>query len=109
MGVLVDPQVEQGGEDLSAEVAAVGQLLLVRPDVLQELVQLLEGLRAGLQHALVHLQRAVEGGVRLASRLSWCKSALCDVTKRHGSLISGHSSRALAPPSETLLFRQLNR
>lgn len=56
MGVLVDPQVEQGGEDLAAEVAAVGQLLLVRPDVLQELVQLLEGLQAGLQHTLVHLQ-----------------------------------------------------
>lgn len=44
VGVLVDPQVEQGGEDLAAQVAAVGQLLLVRPDVLQELVQLLEGL-----------------------------------------------------------------
>lgn len=48
VGVLVDPKVEQGGEDLAAEVAAVGQLLLVGPDVLQELVQLLEGLRAGL-------------------------------------------------------------
>lgn len=52
----MDPQLKEGGEDLAAEVAAVGQLLLVRPDVLQELIQLLEGLRAGLQHALVHLQ-----------------------------------------------------
>lgn len=63
VGVLVDPQVEQGGEDLAAEVAAVGQLLLVRPDVLQELVQLLEGLRAGLEHALVHLPGASQWGL----------------------------------------------
>lgn len=56
MRVLVDSQLKEGGEHLAAEVAAVGQLLLVRPDVLQELIQLLEGLRAGLQHTLVHLQ-----------------------------------------------------
>lgn len=37
-------------------MAAVGQLLLVGPDVLQELVQLLEGLGAGLQHTLIDLQ-----------------------------------------------------
>lgn len=58
----MDAQLEEGGEHLAAEVAAVGQLLLVRPDVLQELVQLLEGLRAGLQHALVHLRGRVGGG-----------------------------------------------
>lgn len=52
----MDSQFEQRGEHLAAEVAAVGQLLLVRPDVLQELIQLLEGLRAGLQHTLVDLR-----------------------------------------------------
>lgn len=52
----MDSQFEQGGEHLAAEVAAVGQLLLVCPDVLQELIQLLEGLGAGLQHALINLQ-----------------------------------------------------
>lgn len=56
MGVLVDSQFEQRGELLAAEVAAVGQQLLVRPDVLQELIQLLEGLGAGLQHTLVDLR-----------------------------------------------------
>lgn len=54
--VLVDSQFKQWGEHLAAEVAAVGQLLLVRPDVLQELIQLLEGLGAGLQHTLINLQ-----------------------------------------------------
>lgn len=56
MGVLVHAQLKQRGEDLAAEVAAVRQLLLVGPDVLQELVQLLEGLGARLQHTLVNLQ-----------------------------------------------------
>lgn len=56
VGVLVDAQFEQRGEHLAAQVAAVGQLLLVRPDVLQELIQLLEGLGAGLQHTLINLR-----------------------------------------------------
>lgn len=49
------PQLEQGGEDFAAEVAAVRQLLLVRSDVFEELVELLEGLGAGLDHALINL------------------------------------------------------
>lgn len=57
----MDPQLEQGGEHLAAEVAAVGQLLLVRPDVLQELIQLLEGLGAGLHNTLINLQGRVGG------------------------------------------------
>lgn len=57
-------QFKQRREHLAAEVAAVGQLLLVRPDVLQELIQLLEGLGAGLQHTLINLQGS-ECGVRI--------------------------------------------
>lgn len=57
----MDSQFKQRGEHLAAEVAAVGQLLLVRPDVLQELIQLLEGLGARLQHALVNLQGSESG------------------------------------------------
>lgn len=52
----MDSQFKQRGEHLAAEVAAVGQLLLVRPDVLQELIQLLEGQGAGLEHTLINLQ-----------------------------------------------------
>lgn len=52
----MDPQFKQRGEHLTAEVAAVGQLLLVRPDMLQKLIQLLESLGAGLQHTLINLQ-----------------------------------------------------
>ena len=55
VGVLVDPQLKQRGEHLAAQVAAVRQLLLVGPDVIQELLQLLEGLGARLYHALVDL------------------------------------------------------
>lgn len=53
--VLVHAQFEERGEDFVAEVTAVRQLLLVRPDVLKELVQLLKGLGAGLQHAFINL------------------------------------------------------
>lgn len=55
VGVLVDSQFKQRGEHLAAEVTAVGQLLLVSPDVLQKLIQFLEGLGAGLEHTLVNL------------------------------------------------------
>lgn len=58
VGVLVDSQFKQRWEHLAAEVAAVGQLLLVCPDVLQKLIQLLEGLGARLQHTLINLQRS---------------------------------------------------
>lgn len=46
MGVLVESQLKERGEHLAAQVAAVGQLLLVRPDVFQKLIQNLEGLGA---------------------------------------------------------------
>lgn len=65
VGVLVDSQFKQRGEHLAAEVTAVGQLLLVRPNVLQELIQLLEGLGAGLQHTLINLLSFVLGQVGL--------------------------------------------
>lgn len=65
VGVLVDSQFEQRREHLAAEVAAVSQLLLVRPNVLQELIQLLEGLGAGLQHTLINLLPFVLGQVGL--------------------------------------------
>lgn len=56
MGVLVDSQFKQRREHLVAEVAAVGQLLLVCADVVQKLIQLLEGLGARLQHTFINLQ-----------------------------------------------------
>lgn len=46
--VLVYSQFKQRREHFSTEVAAVGQLLLVRSDVLQKLIQLLESLGAWL-------------------------------------------------------------
>lgn len=56
MGVLVHPQFKQGGEHFAAQVAAVRQLLLVRSNVFEELIELLEGLGAGLHHTLINLQ-----------------------------------------------------
>lgn len=55
VGVLVDSQFKQRREDFPTEVAAVGQLLLVCSDVLQELVQLMECLGARLQHTFINL------------------------------------------------------
>lgn len=66
----MDSQLKQGGEDLAAEVAAVRQLLLVRPDVFQEVVKLLEGLGAALQHTLIHLQGNTQQAVRAAACLT---------------------------------------
>lgn len=57
VGVLVDAQLVQGGEVLATEVAAITQLLLVALDVLEEGLQFLEGLSAGLHHTLVHLSQ----------------------------------------------------
>lgn len=51
----MDAQLVQGGEVLAAEVTAITQLLLVALDVLEEGLQFLEGLSAGLHHTLVHL------------------------------------------------------
>lgn len=53
--VLVDSQFKQRWKHFGTEVAAVGQLLLVCPDVLQELIQLVESLGARLQHAFINL------------------------------------------------------
>lgn len=58
-------QVVQRGEVLATEVAAVAQLLLVALDVLQERVQLREGLRTALDHTFVHLLILVLGHVGL--------------------------------------------
>lgn len=58
MGVLVHPQLKQRGEHLATQVAAVGELLLVRPDVLQEQIQLLERLGTGLHHTLIYLKHS---------------------------------------------------
>lgn len=55
VGVLVDSQFKQRWEHFPTEVAAVGQLLLVRSDVLQELIQLMESLGARLQHTFINL------------------------------------------------------
>lgn len=57
VGVLVDSQFKQRREHFPTEVAAVGQLLLVCSDVLQELIQLMEGLGARLQHTFINLAK----------------------------------------------------
>lgn len=62
VGVLVDAQLIQREEVLAAEVAAVTQLLLVALDVVEERLQLLEGLSAALHHTLVHLGEEGEQG-----------------------------------------------
>lgn len=54
--VLVQAELEQRREHLGTQVTTVRQVLLVRTDVLEEELQLLEGLRARLHHTLVHLQ-----------------------------------------------------
>lgn len=60
----MDAQLIQGEEVLAAEVAAVTQLLLVALDVVEERLQLLEGLSAALHHTLVHLgEEGRAGGV----------------------------------------------
>lgn len=59
--ILVDAQLIQGGEVLAAEVAAITQLLLVALDVVEERLQLLEGLSAAFHHTLVHLGEEVRG------------------------------------------------
>lgn len=55
MRVLVQAELEQRLEHFGTQVTAVGQVLLVRADVLKEELQLLEGLRACLHHTPVHL------------------------------------------------------
>lgn len=55
--VLVDSQFKQRWEHFPTEVAAIGQLLLVCSNVLQELIQLMESLGARLQHAFINLPR----------------------------------------------------
>ena len=78
-------QVVQRGEVLATEVAAVAQLLLVALDVLQERVELREGLRTALDHTFVHLGgrgRAGEG--RLESRLH-CGPLPCGIHLQHCS------------------------
>lgn len=61
--VLVDAQLIQGGEVLAAEVAAITQLLLMALDVVEERLQLLEGLSAAFHHTLVHLGEEARGKV----------------------------------------------
>lgn len=56
MGVLVHTQVIERGEVLATEVAAIAQLLLVAPDVLQKCVELWERLRTAFDHTLVNLE-----------------------------------------------------